>query len=472
MDGPCFDRAVLNRLPLAEAVLVLMRFVLNTGILETSYEDNRGRCHNRLLSFPAFVHLLFDCLSHHRNSARATLVKAKDEGRLPVSLKSFYDKLKNTPCAVSINLFSAAAKRLRAVVGDYRPGCPTSLQHLTTLLMDGKVIKHVSRRLKPLRLDRVNACKLLGPRTLVLAERWTGLLYEFVADPDGEANEVKYVSWLLERLIVTVKGPWLIVGDRAFGVFKVCQQIQTQGGHFLMRMHGATQFIADPNRPKVHSRDRFGRLVVETWGWIVRGQETKNQKRPQVAVRQVTVQRDTTQLVLITNLIDAEAYPTDDLLDAYLARWDIEGIFQQVTEVFHLRSLFTSSPCGMLFQLVITFLMFNVVQTIKLVIAQEQNREEKRISTEMLFRDIVEETIAATKLLPESALLEQIPEYATASEARTRVETLLKGCWQNRWLKANYRPRDPSKPPDPKPTKIHQRKAHDSVHRILERQAK
>lgn len=465
-----FDRTVLTRLPLAEAVLTLMRWMLDHTLLNSTYDDHRGRCHTRVLTFPAFVQLLFDCLTHPWVSARAALVKARDEKRLPVSLKAFYNKLKNTPVAVSLGLFRQAAARLHAVTPDYRPGCPASLQPLTTLLMDGKVVKHVCRRLKALRRDRGTACKLLGPRSLVLANRWTGQVHDLEADLDGEANEVKYATALLQRLKQTVRGAWLVVADRAFGIFQVCQAIrQAPDGHFLLRKHGQTTFVADPERPALSSTDRFGRPVVQRWGWIVRGKETAGQDRPQIAVRQITVQRQRESLVLLCSLLDADAYPVEDLLDTYLARWDIEGIFQKVTEVFHLRSLFSSSPQGMLLQLVLTLLMYNVVQSVQQTIAQEHDVTPQQLSTAVLFRDIQEELVTLTRLLNEEAVVAQVVVFASAAEVRAYVHGLLKPCWCERWKKANYRPRDPSKPVVPKPTRIRQRKGHDSVQRILQR---
>jgi hypothetical protein len=464
-----FEQSVLKRLPLAEAVLTLVRWVLDQTLLSTTYDSHRGRCYERLLTFANFVHLLFDCLSLPWTSARAGLLKAKEDGRLPVSLQAFYDKLKNTPVAVSLHFFRDAAQRLRALVPEYRPNCPASLRGLTTLLMDGKVVKHVCRRLKALRLDRHTACKLLGPRTLVVADRWSGLLHDLVADLDGEVNEVKYVAALLDRVLASVAGPWLIVGDRAFGCFQVCQDICRRGGHFLLRQHGNTVFVADPTRPTLHSTDRFGRPVTQEWGWITRGKARKDKPRPQVAVRRISVQREQSRLVLISDLVEPQQYPVDDLLDSYLARWDIEGIFQSLTEVFHLRELFSSSPQGMLVQLVLTFVMYNSVQAVKLYLAQQQGIEAERISTKMLFRDIQEELLAVTRLLSPEKVIAHIADYATATEVQQRLEALLKGRWCQRWLKANYRRRDPTRPAAPKTEKIRQRKAHDSVQRILER---
>lgn len=469
MDGS-FDRAVLDRLPLAEAVLTCWRSLLNESLLNATYDRHRGRCHTRLLSFPDFVRLLFDGLTGPWKSGRASLVKARDEGRLPVSLPAFYDKMKNTPVDVSLAFFRDVVARLRAVAATHHPDCPASLQGFTTLLMDGKVVKHVCRRLKELRLCEVNACKLLGPRNLVVADRWSGLLVDLVADLDGEANEVKYVGALLRQVCTATSGPLLFVADRAFGVFKVCQQIRNANSHFLLRQHGTTVFVPDPEQPAVMTTDRFGRCVVQRWGWVTRGKPGPGQ--PRLAVRQITVQLKEEALVLLTSLCDATAYPVEDLLDAYLARWDIEGMFQKVTEVFQLRHLFSTQPQGMLFQLVLVFLMYDVVQVIKTVIAEEQGRAEAEISTTMLFRDITEELISVRRMLPVERVQELIAELPTPEAVRQRLRELLRPCWCNRWLKANYRPRDPSRPRPPGPPKLRQAKAHDSVQRILNRSRK
>jgi hypothetical protein len=462
--------SVIARLPLAEAVLSLASWIFDAASLDATYEEHRGRCHNRLLLFPEFVHILFTCMSRPWNSARDGLLKAKDDGRLPVSFTAFYDKLKNTPVPVSLAFFRDCCARLRQVLPDSRPGCPPSLRPWTSFLIDGKVVKHVCRRLKELRLDTTNACKLLGPRSLVVADRWSGLLYDLMADLDGEANEVKYVSDLLDRIRVDVTGPYLIIGDRAFGVFKVCATIKACGGDFLLRKHGQTQFLADPTRPAVTTTDRFGRTVVQQWGWVVRGKETAQRRK--IEVRQITVERAKEPLVLLSSLLDPVAHPVDDLLDAYLARWDIEGMFQKVSEEFGLRHLFSSSPQGMLFQLVLGFLMHNVVQVVKQVLVQEQERDEKRVSTALLFRDMQEELIAVARVLTVEETVSQISTFATAAAVRQRLRELLGTCWKPRWNKANYKPRDPTKPVAPKPRKIRQKKAHDSVQRILQRNLK
>ena len=51
-------RDTLARLPLAEAVLTLWRWVADSGSLDYPFDDNRGRCYEKVLSFSLLVYLV------------------------------------------------------------------------------------------------------------------------------------------------------------------------------------------------------------------------------------------------------------------------------------------------------------------------------------------------------------------------------------------------------------------------------
>ena len=40
------------------------------------------------------------------------------------------------------------------------------------------------------------------------------------------------------------------------------------------------------------------------------------------------------EILLVTHLLDNQQYPASDLLAVYLTRWGIDGVFQQITQVF------------------------------------------------------------------------------------------------------------------------------------------
>jgi hypothetical protein len=470
MEGS-FDREVLSHVPLAEAVLVLFRWITRTESLEKTFEAGRGRCYTRIFGIPMLVDLIRRCLLDGDKSARGSLVKAQDEGLLPVSIKAFYDKLAHLPLDVTVGFFRDGAAHLRQLMPQSVNILPPSLRGFSTQLVDGKVLKHVPRRLLQLRHNQVTACKLLGGRALVAVDLATGLVQDLIVDPDGEANDIKFVPRLLDSLQTSVQSPLLIVADRAFGVFQICLNILAHAGQFVLRLHGQTKFVADPAQAAVASFDRFGRKVIEEWGWILRGKETSKHCE-RIPVRRITVHRGQEALRLITSLLDAADYPAGDLLDVYLERWTIEQAFQRITEVFRLNALFSTRPQGILFQFAFCLLIYNVIHTVKQYVAQHQKRNEKTISTEMLFRDVHEELIAINRMLPVKNILTVVPEFSTAESIRAHMDKLLGSCWYNRWIKANHRPRNPAKPPSPKPKKIKQTKSHDSVHRILQRAAK
>jgi len=49
----------------------------------------------------------------------------------------------------------------------------------------------------------------------------------------------------------------------------------------------------------------------------------------------VTLHRDGEEdVILVTDLLDAERYPAEELLSLYLARWGIERVFQQLSAAF------------------------------------------------------------------------------------------------------------------------------------------
>jgi hypothetical protein len=153
-----FQRELLARLPLADSVLSLLGYLWSPSFLDGLFDAHRGRCYEQDLTFPRLVELVRDALLVHRGSGRASFEAADARGELPVLAGSVYQKLARLPVAVSQALPRETACRLpellpRAGAGDdaHDPPPPASLRDLEVVALDGKVLKHVHRRLKPLR---------------------------------------------------------------------------------------------------------------------------------------------------------------------------------------------------------------------------------------------------------------------------------------------------------------------------------
>jgi hypothetical protein len=453
-----FDQEVLSRLPLAEAVLLLWQFVCDDDHLDVLYDRHRGSTYVKKITFPLMVDLVRDALLEPDGSGHQSFRHAQQDGTLNAALSSAYDKLGHLPAAVSEAFLAEGADRLRQVLPDtpaLADPLPASLQGFEVLVLDGKVVKRVPRRLKPARQRKGG---LLGGKGLAALHLRSGLAVALATDPDGEANDARLVPAVLPQVRARVPGPRLWLADRQF-----CDLTQTEGftaepeDHFLIRYHSKVHFCPDPTRPVQHGQDSQGRAYEQEWGWL--GREGNKRRR---YVRRLTLHRlGEEDVILVTDLLDAVGYPAEDLLALYLARWGIERVFQQITEVFHLNRLIATTPQGTLFQLSFCLLLYNLIQVVRGYVAVGQQRAVETISTELLFVDVTKQLVALNELVEARRIVELLPGAASAAVLRKRLARLLGSVWSACWVKAKPKQR---KPPPPKKGK----RDHTSVYRLLQ----
>jgi Transposase DDE domain len=450
-----FAREVLARLPLAEAVLTLWRWVVDPLFLLALFARHRGTAYEKVLSFGSLVQLMADALLEHRGSGRKSFTRAQERGELEASVQAVYQKLSRVPLGLSEAWLAESTGRVHPVYPRAaRVPVPPSVQAFTVLVVDGKAIKRVAKRLKPLQGRKGG---VLGGKALVALELATGLAVAMATHPDGETNEAKLVPALLPQVRPRLAGPRLWVADRQFCDLTQTAAFAIEADHFVVRYHPKTHFCPDPTRPAHQGADAQGRVWVEDWGWL--GCEQANHRR---FVRRITLYRPGEEtLILITDLLDAERYPAHDLLALYLARWGIERVFQQITEVFHLQALIGTTPQGTVFQLAFCLLLYNLLQVVRAYVATAQARPPETISTELLFDDVQRQLVALTELVPPPAiepLFEPLPSYDGLCAQLTR---LLEAVWTPRWLKA------PPKKPKPPTTRKAIRGNQTSAYRLL-----
>jgi hypothetical protein len=453
-----YTRETLQRLPLADATLSLWAFVLQPVFLEEVFLRYRGRSFEDTLTFPVFVELIGEALLRHAGSGRQSFARAKEQGLLPTSIEAVYGKLRRVPLQLSLGFFAESTARLRTLLPARLTASelPPSLDDLTVVVGDGKTLKRVAKRLLPAR--RV-AGKVYGGKLLVAYLPLQGLAVAMAADPDGEANECRLVPQVLDQARSCIGGPRLWVLDRQF-----CDLVQTarctqDGDHFLIRYHPKVHFHPDPHRPPQYSVDTQGRPVSEEGGWL--GAEDNPRRR---YVRRVTLTRlGEEAVVLVTDLLEAARYPAADLLTVYLARWGIERVFQQITEVFVLQRLIGSTPQATVFQAAFCLVLYNMVQVVRGYIAAARPAPclTELLSAEQIFYDVQRELTAVSVLLPPAMVAAGYAEDLSVEQLRQRLHCLLASVWTPRWRKAsNTKPR-------PKVPKAKQSGAHTSMHRLL-----
>jgi hypothetical protein len=458
---PPFALEVLRRLPLAEAFYSVFGYTASDAILDYLFESHRGRCYQDKLSFAELVGVIADALTRYKGRGRAAILDALQRQQLSCQVRAVYRKLGRLPLPLAEAFLSSLTARLRPLfpAGLYRTELPASLVGLAVVVLDGKKIKKVAKRLLA---ARGVAGKLFGGKILAAYLPAEGLAVALAADPDGEANDIRLMPRVMPLARQAVAGPRLWVADRQFADLEQPRRFtEEEGDHFLIRYSKNTSFHPDPERAASAGRDEQGRTFRQEWGWL--GAVGQGERR--LYVRRITLERPGEEAVaVITDLLDERQYPAEDLLAVYLTRWQIENVFQQITEVFELRHLIGCTPQATVFQASLCLVIYNVLQLVRgyIALGQAEPTPVATLSAEMIFEDMKKDLVSLHEVLSVEELLGCLSVPSSAEQLKERLAGLLGGLWSPRWKKVV------NKKPRPHKAKAKQSGAHTSVHKVLE----
>jgi hypothetical protein len=450
-----FSRRVLDKVPLAEATLRVLSFTLEKSFLDEIYQESRGETYTKVITFPLMTQLICDALLQDK-SGRRVFEKAQQEKILPASVKAAYGKLGRLPVAVSTAFLGGCSQRVQAL---FPEGCqetlvPASLAGFTGIVLDGKVTKRIPHRLKPLRDPKVGG--LLGGRGLVAYHLQSGLVLGMEAAEDGDANETPWVPQLTEKVRAGNSGRRLWIADRQFSYPSTLTEFSRDNDAFVVRYSKAIPFFRDESHVAREGKDGEDRAYVEEWGWL--GKPTL---RHRTYVRRIRVSRaEDEDVILVTNLLDADRCPATDLLAVYRDRTNIEYVFQRITEVFALRRLIGTTPLATLFQLSMCLVLYNVLQLVRAYIARNNAKEMDRVSPKKLLEDIREQLTGCFVISDVDALADCLAKPGTVEDMKKFLTERLR-VWENRWTKA--------KPYRHRPEKPKRKRCHDSAFRVLQK---
>lgn len=449
-----FQRKVLDRLPLAEAVLTVLQYVWREEDLRRLFDQHRGTGSEVSVTFAQLVELVVNAILEHQGSGRQSFDLARSEGRLEATNGAVYGKLRRLPVRLSEAFLRETTRRVQQLLpaADEDHSVAPAFRRFEVLVIDGKKLKRLPKRLKPLR--EVSG-KVLGGKVVVGLALNQGLLTAMQASPEGEANDAPLTPGLLDQLESEIDRPLLIVADRQFCDLKIPNRI-VRGGHaFVIRFSKKTTFHAETEQTFLDSQ---GRTVRDACGTL--GRETDSRR---MALRQISLERPgEEEVVLITTLRDRDAFPAEQILDLYLQRWAVERVFQQVTEVFHLQSLIGTSPQGAIFQFALCSCLYNVIQLVRRYLGESHRRSPRQLSGELVFRDVCKQLNAATQFLDHSELLAGL-RLAGSPKTRERVLRMLRHVNIEAWLKSPPQKRTPPKAKKRVPG------GHSSAHKLIQK---
>jgi hypothetical protein len=505
MDGAPLDSETLfsevaNRLALAEATLLGLAYLTDPAFLGGVYERYRGRTYEGDLSFECMFNLVSDALMTRGGSLLAAVTAAQKDPAFDVSEQAVYGKLRRIPQSLSHGFLVEGATRLMDVMNPPVSPIPISLQDFEVLVIDGKKLKNVAKRLKPARSFRGS---VLGGKVLAGIDLRTGLMRFMSSHQDGETNDVPLVAPLLEQMrCFPSEKTRLNVLDSQFCDLGLPQLFEDEGHHYVIRWSMKTSFERDELLDVKTGVNKQGLKYLDEWGWM----GSKKDKRRRY-VRRITLLRPGQESVMIfTSLLSEATYPAADLLQVYLQRWSIENVFQQLTEVFHLQHLISSTPCGTIFQFAFCSILYNqlILQrsyivnsdsspSVETAISGQITAEKSSTSTEVpsvtkpkkerfarksadsappaitvenfslekYFTDVTDELIAWNKIIPRTWTINALATPLSAAELRKRLHQLLHGRWDSNWLKAKKKKFRPKEVDPPQPG------GHTSVFRLI-----
>jgi len=454
-----FAVEVLHRLPLAEAFYTVWGHLAADAVLDELFDQHRGRCYEDRLTFAELVRVLADALTRYHGRGRGAILDAVERNQISCQVRAVYGKLARLPLPLAEAFLTTLTQRLRPLFpATARPAAlPASLDDLSVVVIDGKKIKRVAKRLLP---TRHQPGKLYGGKLLVAYLPAEGVAVALAADVDGEANDIRSVPQLLPTVRRVVAGPRLWVADRQFCDLIQPRRFAVDGGHFVIRYSHNTSFHPDPTRAVVAGTDPSGRAIRQEWGWL----GAENQGERQLYVRRVTLTRPGEEdVAVVTDLLDETRYPAADLLAVYLTRWQIENVFQQITEVFHLQRLIGCRPPATVFQASLCLVLFNVLQLVRgHITAGRPEPTFEAVSGEQVFADLTKELIGLHEVLTVEEVIGGVSVPQGDGPMRARLRGLLSGLWSPKWAKVRNRTKRPEKPPPRKSG------GHTSVHKLLQ----
>lgn len=454
---------VLRRLPLAEAFYTVWGHVAADAVLDDLFDRHRGRCYEDQLTFAELVRVLADALTRYHGRGRGAIRDAVERNQISCQARAVYGKLGRLPLPLAEAFLTTLTQRLRPLLSaSGRPTAPpASLDGLSVVVVDGKKVKRVAKRLLP---TRNQPGKLYGGKLLVAYLPAEGVAVALAADVDGEANDIRSVPHLLPTVREAVAGRRLWVADRQFCDLVQPRRFAEGEDHYVIRYSHNTSFHPDPARASVEDTDAEGRAVRQEWGWL--GAEAQGERR--LYVRRVTLTRPGAEdVAIVTDLLDAARYPAADLLAVYLTRWQIENVFQQITEVFHLQRLIGCRPPATVFQASLCLVLFNVLQVVRgHITAGRPEPTLEAVSGEQVFADLTKELIGLHEVLTVEEVVGGVPVPDGDEAVRMRLHGLLSGLWSPKWVKVRNRTKRPEKPPPRKSG------GHTSVHKLLQEAAR
>jgi IS4 transposase len=446
---PLFDRFVRDA-PLTVMARATLEHALSPKALDELFEQTAARGYTRQLLFSTAVDLMSLVACGQLPTVKAAYHHLL--GRVPVSLKSVYEKLAHVETAVSAGLVRAVAGRCRAVIDELGGAPAPLLPGYRAKILDGN---HLAATHKRLEVARGHTAGPLPGMCLVVLDADAGLVCDVVCCEDGHTHERSQI----DRVLPLVGADELWIADRNFSTTDFLAGVSGRGGYFVVRRHGNL---------RVQPRGAFGSEVWTARGWVrQRRVDVCREGRAVLAARHVVVrlkkptEDGDDEVEMLTNL-PAEAAGAAKVSELYLSRWTIEVAFNELTTSLTCEPNTLGYPRAALFGFCVAVAAYNVLSVLKASLRATHGRAKVAADVSGYYMALEWSAVYAGMMV------------ALPAERWARFGVMppgeLAAClreWSGKVELKKFQKSAPRKPTQRKPPKIKDRSTHLSTAQLL-----
>jgi hypothetical protein len=349
MIGDIFERFV-EQTPLTVMVRAIMERIFATERLEQLFEDTAERQYTRELLFSNVVGIMSLVVCGMYPSVGAAYKAFEKE--VGVSKVSFYAKINGLEPKLSQALVRYSSSQLAAAIAEFtQEAGKIVLPGYEVRIIDGNHIAGTEHRLKVLRTEAAGA---LPGQAIAVLDPQRELVVDVFPEQDAHAQERSLFPLVLET--VTARQLW--IADRNFCTKDFLTGVSQREASFVIREHLGLKWTAITPRVEVGQNESgtiFEQQVRLDSGICVR--------RVTIQLKQPTRDGDL-QVTVLTNLPDTEV-SASLVAELYLQRWQIEQMFQVITDTFNCELQTLGYPKAALFVFCMALMAFNILSTVK-----------------------------------------------------------------------------------------------------------
>jgi Transposase DDE domain len=215
-------------------------------------------------------------------------------------------------------------------------------------------------------------CGFPAAHLLLSFDARTGMVLEAIPGP-MRTHDLRDVPWIHEQLA----GSDILIGDKAFGSWAHLALLQKRGMHGLFSLHQQRPVRGEPDQIQ-----RWPKPPLKP-AWMSRPEFDALPEFIQVRVVHRVIHRRGFRPVkvnLVTTLLDRQKYPAEELVELGRSRWSAELNLRHLKTTMGLEILKCKSVDGVLKELAIFLLVYNLVRAVMLKASATQAVAVDRIS--------------------------------------------------------------------------------------------